>query len=158
MRKTKHSGQGHEDTGYSYVVIRRGRRPNRLTTTACRIGDVGRRELIKASAAQVALTELVVEDQQEQSPKQPEDIREMASLSANSLVDMLQSTSGPESSEGQTSIRQAQTFDLSGEQLEATLRQEAYSWPRVVFPPLKRNGHVVLDSCTAEGLSCLTFF
>jgi len=36
------------------------------------------------------------------------------------------------------------------ELLEA-LRLEAFNWPRLVFPPLKRSGHIILDSCTAEG-------
>jgi len=31
------------------------------------------------------------------------------------------------------------------------LRLEAFGWPRLVFPPMKRSGHVILDSCTAEG-------
>lgn len=37
------------------------------------------------------------------------------------------------------------------DELEATLRQEAFGWPRLIFPPLKRSGHVILDGCTAEG-------
>lgn len=35
--------------------------------------------------------------------------------------------------------------------LQEVLRLEAFGWPRLVFPPLKRSGHVILDSCTAEG-------
>lgn len=38
-------------------------------------------------------------------------------------------------------------------ELEATLRQEAFGWPRLIFPPLKRSGHVILDGCTAEGIN-----
>ena len=41
---------------------------------------------------------------------------------------------------------------LSGSALEAALRHEAYSWPRLIFPPLKRSKHVILDACTAEGM------
>lgn len=37
------------------------------------------------------------------------------------------------------------------EELREALQLEAYSWPRLVFPPLKRSGHVILDSCTSEG-------
>lgn len=36
-------------------------------------------------------------------------------------------------------------------ELEATLRQEAFGWSRLIFPPLKPSGHVILDGCTAEG-------
>jgi ribosomal protein RSM22 (predicted rRNA methylase) len=31
------------------------------------------------------------------------------------------------------------------------IRLEAYQWPRLVFPPLKKSGHIILDGCTAEG-------
>lgn len=46
----------------------------------------------------------------------------------------------------------------SAEELQEALRLEAFSWPRLVFPPMKRSGHVILDSCTAEGLSSHSFF
>jgi hypothetical protein len=36
-------------------------------------------------------------------------------------------------------------------ELLAKLRHEAYGWPRLIFPPLKRCGHVIIDGCTAEG-------
>ncbi len=36
-------------------------------------------------------------------------------------------------------------------ELEATLRQEAFGWTRLIFPPLKPSGHIILDGCTAEG-------
>jgi ribosomal protein RSM22 (predicted rRNA methylase) len=31
------------------------------------------------------------------------------------------------------------------------LRLESYHWPKLVFPPLKKSGHIILDSCTPEG-------
>jgi len=31
------------------------------------------------------------------------------------------------------------------------MRQEAFSWPRIVAPPMKRSGHVVFDVCAASG-------
>jgi len=40
---------------------------------------------------------------------------------------------------------------LSPAELEEQLRQEAYQWPRLVFSPLKKSGHIILDSCTTEG-------
>lgn len=45
-------------------------------------------------------------------------------------------------------------LSLSEEQTAAMterLRVEAYQWPRLVAPPLKRSGHVVMDVCAAEG-------
>lgn len=32
------------------------------------------------------------------------------------------------------------------------LREEAYYWPKIITPPLKRSKHVILDSCTPEGV------
>lgn len=81
VRKTKHVRVGHEDIGYSYVVICRGKRP---------------------------------------SPFLPGDTE-------NTHSDIAQSETGDD------------------------IRLEAYNWPRLVFPPLKRSGHVILDGCTAEG-------
>jgi hypothetical protein len=43
-------------------------------------------------------------------------------------------------------------FEMTGSELQAQLRGEAYRWPRLVFPPLKKSGHVILDACTAEGM------
>ena len=37
--------------------------------------------------------------------------------------------------------------------IEGSLREHAYHWPRLVFPPLKCSGHVILDSCTPSGRS-----
>lgn len=37
------------------------------------------------------------------------------------------------------------------EDVDEAIRLEAYQWPRLVFPPLKRSGHIILDGCTAEG-------
>lgn len=31
------------------------------------------------------------------------------------------------------------------------MRLKSFSWPRLVFPPLKRSGHIILDCCTPEG-------
>lgn len=36
--------------------------------------------------------------------------------------------------------------------LEEALRSEAYGWPRLVFPPLKKSGHIIIDACTREGM------
>jgi hypothetical protein len=38
------------------------------------------------------------------------------------------------------------------EEVHEALRVEAYRWPRLVFPPLKKSGHIILDGCTAEGM------
>lgn len=47
-------------------------------------------------------------------------------------------------------IEQRDTPDAP-ENIEGSLRKHAYHWPRLVFPPLKRSGHIILDSCTSSG-------
>jgi len=39
------------------------------------------------------------------------------------------------------------------EAVDGELRMEAYTWPRVVAPPMKRAGHVILDTCFPDGTS-----
>ncbi|KAG7452133.1 Rsm22-domain-containing protein [Guyanagaster necrorhizus] len=116
VRKTKHSGRGHEDVGYAYVVIRRGPRPLRvpLSEGLGRIGSIGRREAEEEAkeVREIVLTEGFGELEPQEEPlldKEPH------------------------------------------ENLVAALRHESYSWPRLVFPPLKKGGHIILDGCTQEG-------
>ncbi|OSX67019.1 hypothetical protein POSPLADRAFT_1164299 [Postia placenta MAD-698-R-SB12] len=119
VRKTKHSGVGHEDTGYSYIVIRRGIRPTQVSTKVGRIGDVGKREQDKMFLRETPISEL-------------------------------QPVEGG-MSEGVSPSVEPAGAPIDTHEVEAALRLEAYSWPRLVFPPLKRSGHVILDGCTTEG-------
>jgi ribosomal protein RSM22 (predicted rRNA methylase) len=41
--------------------------------------------------------------------------------------------------------------EIAPDVMEAALMSESYKWSRLVFPPLKRSGHIILDCCTAEG-------
>ncbi|EKM61456.1 uncharacterized protein PHACADRAFT_248077 [Phanerochaete carnosa HHB-10118-sp] len=127
VRKTKHSKMGHEDIGYSYVVIRRGARPEQPNSKFGRIGDIGRRELEKIAAAQASAAELVV-DRDASQPAKPTKPPVDPSLTIDPAG-----------------------VDMTPQDIQETLRSEAYYWPRLVFPPLKRSGHIVLDGCTSEG-------
>ncbi|KAI0673595.1 mitochondrial small ribosomal subunit Rsm22-domain-containing protein [Trametes maxima] len=129
VRKTKHSGTGHENMDYSYVVIRRGPRPAPVTTRVGRIGDVGRRELVKQAEALAPIPQLTIDG---------EDPILVGQHSYETMDPEIQ-----DPPEGEKA--------LSPSELSAALRQEAYSWPRLVFPPLKRSGHIILDGCTAQG-------
>lgn len=40
--------------------------------------------------------------------------------------------------------------DLEQEDIES-MRVDAYSWPRLIIPPIKRSGHTTIDACTAQG-------
>jgi len=41
--------------------------------------------------------------------------------------------------------------ELSLSEVQAQLRLEAYQWPRLIFSPLKKSGHIILDACTVDG-------
>ena len=132
MRLTKHSGVGHEDIDYSYVVVRRGHRPCAGDIKVGRLGEVGRWALAKEALQQVSVRELELHGNH----------HETRPLGMESLSPIASKTIDPENSAPPPQ---------SPEDIEQALRLEAYSWPRLVFPPLKRSGHIILDCCTAEG-------
>ncbi|KAJ7116777.1 Rsm22-domain-containing protein [Mycena crocata] len=127
VRHTKHSGEGQEDMGYSYIVIRRGPRPSDPRTNVGRIGPVGQTALDK-QALKTPVKELFLHSEHE--PTQPE---EQPTSAVPEVEDF-------EASEPATPA-----------EMDAALRLEAWRWPRLVFPPLKKAGHIILDGCTAEG-------
>ncbi|KAG6851369.1 hypothetical protein H0H93_005767 [Arthromyces matolae] len=129
VRKTKHSGVGHEDIDYSYVVIRRGQRPTPSLTNVGRVGAVARRELQKQALTSAPITELRLESECTSLGEAHTQAKATDTLQKNDAV-----------------VEE----DLSPEELEEALRLESYIWPRLVFSPIKNSGHILLDSCTAE--------
>ena len=117
---------GHEDIEYSYVVIRRGTRPSPAATNYGRIGDIGKRAFDQQALSEVAMKELQLHQGYEE-----------AEIPAPTMKSAAVIEESPE--------------PQSWAELQEALRLEAYSWPRLVFPPLKKSGHIILDSCTAEG-------
>jgi hypothetical protein len=99
-----------------------------------RIGEVGKWEMEK-EASRKGIRELSLHDDEEVRPGLDIPVRQIPAP----LADLSASIDGsPPSTE-----------------LQEALRQEAYSWPRLIFPPLKRSGHIILDCCTAEGRTVL---
>ncbi|KAJ6541927.1 mitochondrial small ribosomal subunit Rsm22-domain-containing protein [Mycena capillaripes] len=129
VRLTKHSGQGEEDMGYSYIVIRRGPRPANPGTKIGRVGRVGLVALEKELKSQTPVKELLLHSEYEST--QPEE----------------HLSSAVEDMDENRAIQEPATLSA----LNAALRLEAYNWPRLVFPPLKKSGHIILDGCTPEG-------
>lgn len=125
VRRTKHSGIGHEDIGYSYVVIRRGPRPSIPDVKVGRLGEVGRRQ-IQSEGAKGQPVELELDDGSSVAPTQL----------ANAIVP-------PEE------ITEPST--PSPAEIDSLLQAESFHWPRLVFPPLKKSGHVVMDVCAPSG-------
>ncbi|KAH9004167.1 Rsm22-domain-containing protein [Lactarius hatsudake] len=124
VRLTKHSGVGHEDTGYSYVVIRRGPRPRIPDVKVGRLGEVGRRQIQKG--AKVAPVELELDD--------------ASSLATTQLADA-----------GVTPEDIVEPRAHGPGEIDSLLKAESFHWPRLVFPPLKKSGHVVMDVCAPSG-------
>jgi ribosomal protein RSM22 (predicted rRNA methylase) len=129
VRLTKHSGVGHEDIGYSYVVVQRGPRPQFAGTKAGRIGEVGQRAIDKDNLTRVPMKELILHEEHDESSSAVGNTTVHEPIKTTESSHILASHVG----------------------LQHALKLEAYSWPRLVFPPLKRSGHVILDSCTSQG-------
>lgn len=110
---------------YSYVVLRRGSRPDSVNTSVGRTGGIGKRVIEKAKK-ELPLKELEIHEE-----------------GFNSMISISQELPAPTSSD----------VELTDSELQSQLRREAYQWPRLVFPPLKKSGHIILDACTAEGVS-----
>ena len=126
MRKTKHSGVGHEDVGYSYVIVRRGPRPALVDTSVGRVGSVGLQDLHK-QAATTTLRQLSIHKPQNED------------ATPTAVTNVVEEVGLPPT-------------NMDESALEGQLRQEAYQWPRLIFPPLKKSGHIILDACTNEGM------
>lgn len=134
-RKTKHANRGEEDVNYTYLVIGKGPRPERPTPTGLafdslvsdigRLGGVGKEVLEKEAIKREGKSELKEVEGGE---------FEMVSLADSPTAAIGDGMSG-------------QTED----EVEQGLRKEAYTWPRVVAPPMKRAGHVILDTCFPDG-------
>jgi ribosomal protein RSM22 (predicted rRNA methylase) len=65
-------------------------------------------------------------------------------IAEESLEKLLQQAVGEESSEVAIEAFEPETATPEGVEL---------AWPRLVAPPLKRSGHVILEVCTASGMS-----
>lgn len=120
LRKTKHVKSGHEDNGYSYVVIRRGPRPTLISQGNNQVLSM----TVKEGNAELQLKDSSV----------------------------TQAVAEPTPLKTKVVIAPPQRLSDSEEQDSAeSLQLQAYQWPRLVFPPIKNSGHVILDSCTPEG-------
>ena len=129
VRRTKHSGVGHEDIGYSYVVIRRGPRPSIPDVKVGRLGEVGRQQVQLEEAKRPPL-ELEPDDGSPQAIPTP---------TVSSKI--------PDKS--------IEPQGHSPADMEDLIKAEAFHWPRLISPPLKKSGHVVMNVCSPSGLSSL---
>ena len=159
LRRTKHHKRGEENKGYCYLVIGRGKRPMSAETespTSNALRNAGLVGGVSKDEAQRLFAKLegkhvlrpVEGDRQAEDPHY-----EMIPLAE----DQAKAGAMPEAGEF-TSQNQMDTEELSNrlatvdnEAMLAQLRQDAYSWPRLVAPPIKKSGHVLMDVCDPNG-------
>ncbi|KAF8604014.1 hypothetical protein BDV93DRAFT_492700 [Ceratobasidium sp. AG-I] len=165
LRLTKHSREGHEDVAYSYVVVRRGQGPT--THFSQRYGSPNVRGLVGAIGREEAEKTLRDEEQgkrkkakgkgKEKAPKM-EKGRTVLEVGEDGVWRGLGERAKPHGAEAlaesnMNQLRDESTSDGASEEIseETALRSAITTWPRIVYPPLKRSGHVILDTCTNEG-------
>lgn len=136
-RKTKHASKGEEDVNYTYLVIGRGPRPSASSATEATFSNTGRIGGVGREAAEKEAIKL--EGKSELREVEGGEF-EMVSLANRSR-------------DSSSSAKSSQTESQPAEHNEGVLRAEAYTWPRVVAPPMKRAGHVILDTCYPDGQS-----
>lgn len=139
VRLTKHSREGHEDIEFSYVAIRRGLRPSAIGEGSStqmgsvgRVGAVGREEAERIKQKEERVTKELMLDADHI------DFRHETETSGHTPADVV--------------------LAEDPEEVEIALRNEAFHWPRLVFPPLKKSGHIIIDACTPEGLFVIRCF
>ncbi|EJT45757.1 3-methyl-2-oxobutanoate hydroxymethyltransferase [Trichosporon asahii var. asahii CBS 2479] len=125
LRRTKHAKRGEENITYSYLIISRGERP-KSTATAGRFGVVAAELEAKKKAKATKRPELV-----------PVEGGESGAFEVVNTAAM------------EYEVPPAESLDDPA--LVQSLREQAYSWPRLIAQPMKRSGHVVMDMCAPSG-------
>ena len=130
MRATTQQHRGDAATSYCYLVVQRGHRPS-----------------LDASAA--AWTPRVPEPLQ---PHVPRSVQRLAESARTGVLDSLRSgrevdaDETPDATDACTSA-----LEDAGIDEHRVMQTDAYAWPRLLRPPLKKGGHVTMDACCASG-------
>lgn len=91
-----------EDVSFSYIVVRKGKRPEKPTISTSALATIS-----------------------------PLPIDSSSEVTNTSGVEVVKEEGEASSSDDFTT--------------------QAYGWRRLVAPPIKNKGHIILDSCTSEG-------
>ncbi|ORY31016.1 ketopantoate hydroxymethyltransferase-domain-containing protein [Naematelia encephala] len=135
-RKTKHSKKGEEDKRYTYLVIARGERP---VTTA-----LGMEQYFSAGRMGGVAKDVIQRDIMKREGKSVIQEIHGEEMTHYEAVPLHELEAPPQTT------AEATTIPAQSKVLEH-LRLEAASWPRLVAPPMKRSGHVVMDTCHPDG-------
>lgn len=118
---------------YSYVVIKRGARPQRRAQDIGRVGAIAKEEI-------ASFRKKTAGDMQ----------RLIVPVVGGKEGDYEVLTADEEQASEEVQWADSR---LSKEEMQHELRAQAYQWPRLVYPPLKRSGHVIMDTCHPSGKS-----
>ncbi|KAF8711656.1 Mitochondrial small ribosomal subunit Rsm22, partial [Rhizoctonia solani] len=160
LRHTKHSREGHEDVAYSYVVIRRGRGP--VTHRTQQYGSPAAKGLVGAvgreSAEKMRLEEVVEGGKrkgQAKGKRKDRHGRQVLEVGEDGVWTGLMDTEAMAHEVGIERNDLGQTQEpiepVEQNSEEEVLRGAIGTWPRIIYPPMKRSGHVIMDTCTNEG-------
>ncbi|CAE6450919.1 unnamed protein product [Rhizoctonia solani] len=161
LRHTKHSHEGHEDVAYSYVVIRRGQGP--MIHHTQKYGSLLADGLVGAVGRESAEKALLDENSgnskrksQTQGRGRDRRGRQVLEVGTDGVWSGLVDTRAMEQEEvgaGRNDPSQTQEPAESNEKVseEEALRSAIGTWPRIIYPPMKRSGHVIMDTCTNQG-------
>ncbi|KAG9013377.1 37S ribosomal protein S22 [Tulasnella sp. JGI-2019a] len=138
VRLTKHAYKATEDVTYSYVVIRRGTRPE--VTDMAYMEVAGGAERMRRGA--VARDEALSVERKERKQEGGSAVVEEDETGALHLP-------GKAPADDDSGTATQSEAEVAADM--ASLRLESYGWPRVIYPPIKRSGHVILDACTVDG-------
>ncbi|CAE6401210.1 unnamed protein product [Rhizoctonia solani] len=160
LRLTKHSREGHEDVAYSYVVIRRGMSP--VTHHTQQYGSLVAKGLVGAvgreSSEKMRLDEVTGSSKRKSQVKgrrKDRHGRQVLEVGDDGVWTGLMDTGAMEHEAGVDRNDPSQTQEPA-ESVERYSEEEVLcssigTWPRIIYPPMKRSGHVIIDTCTNEG-------
>ncbi|KAF9988032.1 37S ribosomal protein S22 [Modicella reniformis] len=129
LRKTKHSKGNYEDSKYTYVILRKGSRP--LFNPPLSVSA----SPLSTSTSTSTPTPISVNPSSVIQPQLSDDTQESTESSSPKRKKYKKPPPPPPVS-----------YDNPEDMFAAS-----YSWSRIVVPPLKKDGHVVIDTCAAYG-------
>lgn len=129
LRKTKHAKRGFEDVTYSYVVVRRGERPQPLPSAP---------PLVDGTKEPEAPASTAYADHVDGEPGEPVPRLTLSEYSIGNERQIINRTFREQAGDQ--------------EELEG-LKLEAYHWRRIIYNPMKGSGHITMDTCTPKGES-----
>ena len=149
-------GAQHQDERFSYVILRR------LSRARARQEDVAR--ATKVASGETLDVPPPEEEEDEEASMSAEEIAERRAIEArmgfSRDVDDVVAAMSREDESTFDAIETDEDMDVTEEDVDAVPENpladavalaSAHEWGRMVRPPIKRSGHVIVDLCDAEG-------